>query len=210
MTATRVTLLGSAVAIVVASLAAAGHASKSAVRMQRELAFELVGQFVNSPAGVTPQTHTHYGYLASVRGITSVRATPPDEATALFTFYADATTVRVVANGPLRVITRSGRFTIYRDPATNGTFSRPETFRDGTPVLAATFRQEVVLNSITGTFTTFHQNTIVSSRPFRAGGRNVQLGRRGDRFTAALNGHVNMPGPPSGFFGGYAVSAARG
>ena len=93
MTATRVTLLGSAVAIVVASLAAAGHASKSAVRTQRDLALELVGQFVNSPAGVTPQTHTHYGYLASVRGITSVRATPPDEATALFTFYADATTV---------------------------------------------------------------------------------------------------------------------
>jgi hypothetical protein len=210
MTTTRITLLGSALAIVVATLAAAGQASKSAVRVQRQLAFELVGQFVNSPAGVTPQTHTHYGYLSSVRGITSVRAAPPDETTALFTFYADATTVRVLANGPLRVITRSGRFTIYRDPSTNGTFSRPETFRDGTPVVGATFRQQSVLNTVTGAFTTFHQNTIVSSRPFREGGRSVQLGRRGDRFTVALNGHSNMPGPPSGFFAGYAVSEARG
>jgi hypothetical protein len=202
---TRVAVLGSTLAILVVPLAA-GQATPPRVRVQRDLAFELVGQFVNSPAGVTPQTHSHYGYLTFVRGATSLTAAPPDETTALFTFYADAATVRVLANGPLRSITRSGRFTVYRDPSRNGTFARPETFRDGAPVLAATFRQQVVLDTVTGGLTTFHQNTIVSSTSFPAFGRRLQLGRRGDRFTTVLNGHINMPGPPAGFIAGYAVS----
>jgi hypothetical protein len=208
MSTTRVAALGSTLAILVAPLAAA-HTTKPTVRVQRELAFELVGQFINSAAGVTPQTHSHYGYVTFVRGVTAAGAVPPDETTALFTFYADATTLRVVADGPLRAITRSGRFTLYRDPARNGSFARPETFRDGTAVLAATFRQQVVLDTLTGAFTTFHQNSIVSTKAFRDRGRNLQLGRRGDRFTTALSGHINMPGPPSGFIGGYAVSEPR-
>jgi hypothetical protein len=208
VTVTRVAVFGSTLAILVAPLAA-GQATRPRVRVQRDLAFELVGQFVNSAAGVTPQTHTHYGYLTSIRGVTSARAAPPDETTALFTFYADAATVRVLADGPLRVITRSGRFTVYRDPSTNGTFARPESFRDGSAVLVATLRQQVVLDTVTGALTTFHQNTIVSSKSFPASGRRMQLGRRGDRFTTSFNGHINMPGPPSGYIAGYAVSAAR-
>jgi hypothetical protein len=106
----------------------------------------------------------------------------------------------------VRIITRVGRVTIYRDPSPDGDFARPASFRDGTPVLVARLRQQVVTNTVTGSFTTFHQNTIVSTRRFAAGRDTVQLGRVGQTFRTYFNGHVTMPGPPSGVFGGYAVS----
>jgi hypothetical protein len=176
------------------------------VRQIRVLSFELVGQFQNSPPGVTPATHIHYGYLSYIRGLSVFRGAAANETNALFTFFANAATPRVIPNGPLRVVTRIGKLTIYRDPSTNGDFARPESFRDGTPVLVARFRQEVVNNTVTGSFTTFHQNTIVSTRPFAAGRSRVRLGRVGETFRTFFSGHGTMPGPPSGFFGGYAVS----
>jgi hypothetical protein len=172
----------------------------------KRLSFEFVGQFLNSPAGVTPATHTHYGYLSYIRGVRAFRAAPESETTALFTFFAEATTLRVIADGPLRVVTRVGRLRIYRDASGNASFAKPETFGDGTRVLVATFRQQVVLDTVTNAFTTFHQNTITSTRPFSAGGRRLQLGRVGQTFTVAFSGHGTMPGPPSGYIGGYAVS----
>jgi hypothetical protein len=198
-----VALVGSAAAI-----PARQHHASRGTRVTRinRLSFELVGQFVNSPAGVTPATHTHYGYLSYIRGVRAFRAAPESETTALFTFFAEATTLRVIADGPLRVVTRVGRLRIYRDPSGNGSFSKPETFADGTRVLVATFRQQVVLDTITNAFTTFHQAAITSTRPFAAGGARLQLGRVGQNFTVAFNGHVTMPGPPSGYIGGYAVS----
>jgi hypothetical protein len=185
-----------------------GKLGTRAVRQISPLSLEFVGQFRNSAAGVTPATHTHYGYLSYIRGLSVFRGAgaTPSETTALFTFFADATTQRVIANGPLRIITRVGRLTIYRDISANGDFAKPESFRDGTAVLVARFRQEVVNNTITGSFTSFHQNTIVSTKAFSAGRRAVRLGRVGATFRTVFSGHGNMPGPPSGFFGGYAVS----
>jgi hypothetical protein len=176
------------------------------VRQMRALSLELVGQFQNSPPGVTPPTHVHYGYLSHIRGLTVFRGAALSEGTALFTFSADAATPRVIPNGPLRVVTRVGRLTIYRDTSPDGDFARPESFRDGTPVLVARFRQQVVTNTVTNALTTFHENTIVSTRPFPAGRGNVRLGRVGATFKAYFNGAVSMPGPPSGFIAGYAVS----
>lgn len=176
------------------------------VRQIRGLSLEFVGQFQNSPPAVTPPTHVHFGYVSYIRGVSAFRGAAQNETTALFTFYADAATPRVIANGPLRVVTRLGRFTIYRDASTDGDFARPASFRDGTPVLVARFRQQVVTNTVTGSFTTFHQNTIVSTRQFAAGRGRVQLGRVGQTFRTFFGGHIAMPGPPSGFFGGYAVS----
>lgn len=172
----------------------------------RRLSFEFVGQFVNSPAGVTPATHVHYGYLSYIRGVPAFKATPQSEATAVFSFYADGTTLRIIPDGPLRLVSRVGRLTIYRDLSGDGSFARPETFRNGTPVLVGTFRQHVVNNTVTGAFTTFHQVTINRTRPFSARRGRVQLGRVGQTFRIAFSGHGNMPGPPSGFFGGYGVS----
>jgi hypothetical protein len=176
------------------------------VRQIRDLSLEFVGQFRNSPPGVTPATHIHYGYLSHVRGLTVFKGAPASEATGLFTFFASAATLRVISDGPLRVITRAGKITIYRDPSPNGNFAKPESFRDGTRVLVARFRQEVVNDTVTGAFTTFHQNTIVSTRPFPSGRSTFRLGRVGETFRSFFSGHGNMPGPPSGFFGGYAVS----
>jgi hypothetical protein len=183
-----------------------GEDGTSPVREIRGLSVEFVGQFQNSPPGVTPATHIHYGYLSYIRGLSAFRGATQNEASALFTFFADAATLRVIPNGPLRVVTRVGRLTIYRDPSTNGDFAKPDSFRDGRPVLVAQFRQEVVNNTVTGAFTTFHQNTIVSTRPFPGRRSSVRLGRAGQTFRTFFSGHVTMPGPPSGFFGGYAVS----
>jgi hypothetical protein len=179
---------------------------KRHVRQIRDLSLEFVGQFQNSPPGVTPATHIHYGYLSHVRGVSVFRGTTQNETTALFTFFAEAATPRVIPNGPLRIVTRVGKLTIYRDPSTDGDFAKPESFRDGIPVLVARFRQEVVNNTVTGSFTTFHQNTIISTRPFAVGRGSVQLGRVRATFRTFFSGQGTMPGPPSGFFGGYAVS----
>jgi hypothetical protein len=204
-------LVGTSILALMASTGAVafrGHSELGAppVRQIRSLSLEFVGQFQNSPPGVTPPTHIHYGYLSYIRGLSVFRAAAQNEKSALFTFFSDAATPRVIPNGPLRIVTRVGRLTIYRDPSTNGDFARPASFRDGTPVLVAQLRQQVVTNTVTGSFTTFHQNTIVSTRPFPAGRRSVRLGRVGETFRTFFSGHVTMPGPPSGYLGGYAVS----
>jgi hypothetical protein len=62
-----------------------------------------------------------------------------------------------------------------------------------------------VTNTVTGSFTTFHRVRITSTRAFEARDKRLQLGRVGQTFTIAFAGQGNMPGPPSGFFGGYAA-----
>jgi hypothetical protein len=176
------------------------------VRQIRALSLEFVGQFQNSPPGVTPPTHSHYGYLSYVSGLQAFTGSADGDATALFTFYADAATPRVIANGPLRIITRVGLLTIYRDSSPDGDFTKPESFRDGTPVLVARFRQQVVSDTVTGSLSAFHQNRIVSTNRFPSGRGNVELGQVGGTFRTFFSGHVTMPGPPSGVLGGYAVS----
>jgi hypothetical protein len=172
----------------------------------RDLSFEFIGQFQSSSPDATPPTHIHYGYLSYIRGVAAFKASPPDETTALYTFYAVAATPHVITDGPLRIVTRIGTLTIYRDPSTNGSFANPDTFRDGSPVLVASFRQQVVVNTVASSNTVFHQNTITSTRAFDSGKGEVQLGEVGERFTTHFSGVPNMPGPPSGFIAGYAIS----
>jgi hypothetical protein len=210
MTRALGSLVVSALALLVSTGAGAvgidGKRESAPARQIGALALEFVGQFQNSPPGVTPPTHSHYGYLSYIGGLSAFSGAAENETTALFTFFSDAATPRVVANGPMRIVTRVGQLTIYRDPSPDGDFAKPESFRDGTPVLVARFRQQVVLNTVTGSFTTFHKNRIVSTRPFAARRGNVQLGQVGATFRTFLSGQGAMPGPPSGFFGGYAVS----
>jgi hypothetical protein len=201
--ASAVALVGSTGAT---ALPSDSEGAQRPVRQIRSLALELVGQFQNSAPGVTPPTHVHYGYVSYIRGLSVFGGATQNESTALFTFYADAATPRVIPNGPLRIVTRVGRLTIYRDRSTNGDFARPATFRDGTAVLVAQFRQQVVTDTVAESLTTFHENTIASTRPFAAGRGRVQLGRVGHTFKTVLSGHLTMPGPPSGVFAGYAVS----
>jgi hypothetical protein len=200
-----------AVLLALAGVAALGTKDRADARASpgvtiRDVSLELVGQVTNTPLGVTPSTSTAYGYLSYLRGPRIFTSEPQSEATAVFTFYLDATTLRVISNGPLRVITRVGTFTVYRDPAANGNFTSPDSFRDGTPILVARLRQQVVIDTITNAFTTLNVNRITSTSSFSAGKRRLQLGEVGATFKTVLSGHQNMPGPPSAFFAGYTTS----
>ena len=198
-------LLAAVLAVSLVAVAAASpRGATPPVTTIRILSFEFVGQFLNSPPGVTPATHDHYGYLSYASGLRAFGGVPEDEATALFTFYANARTLRVISDGPMRIITRVGRLTIYQDPSSNGSFSDPGTFSDGAPVLVARFRQQVVFDTVSNTFTTFHRNRITSTKPFGVGAKRVQFGVVGATFTTEFTGHANMPGSPSGYFGGFA------
>jgi hypothetical protein len=207
----KVVVLGGSILLAVAVVggleakARAGSRADPATKIN-DLSLELVGQVTNTPLGVTPATSTQWGYLSYLRGLQVFKGEAQTETTALFTFYLQATTVRVIADGPLRIITRVGKFTVYRDTSTNGSFAAPDTFRDGTPVLVAGLRQQVVVDTVTNAFTTRNLNTITATSSFPSGKRTFRLGDVGATFATVLTGHQNMPGPPSAFFAGYTTT----
>jgi hypothetical protein len=194
-------------ALALLAATALGDDGRGQAKKVQDVALELVGQVTNSPPGVVPATSIQYGYVTYLRGLPIFGGDAQNETTALFTFYTQTTTVRVIANGPLRVISREGTVTVYRDASVNGNFSNPDTFRDGTPVLVAGLRQQVVVDTITGTFSTLNLNTITSTNPFPAGATQLQLGAPGQRFKTILSGHLNPAAPPSGYMAGYTLSA---
>jgi hypothetical protein len=193
-------------AVLAAALLGVPASAAPPVVIARNVSLELVGQVVNSPAGAVPATSTQYGFVSYLLGLPIFKGEPQNETTALFTFYIEANTLRVIANGPLRVITREGRFTVYRNPRANASFDSPASFRQVTPVLVAGFRQQAVVDTVSGTFSTRNLNRITATKPFPAGRRSLQLGVVGATFVTALTGHTNMPGPPSGYFAGYTFS----
>ena len=195
-----------AAALVALTAPTVGATPSDSVRKPRDVSLELIGQVTNTPPGVTPATSTQVGYLPYVVGLKAFKGEPQNETTALFTFYAQLPTVRVVSHGPQRIITRLGKFTIYRDLSANSRFGAADSFRDGRAVLVVSVRQQALIDTISGTFTTLNRNTITAAKPFAAGARKVQVGRVGEKFNTVLTGHLNMPGPPSGYFAGYTVA----
>ena len=94
---------------------------------------ELIGQLAGSGASAF-----QFGYLSYINGIdtaTIFSGAPLDETTALFSFYNDTTTRRVIDDGSMRTIDRDGTSTIYLNLVPNGNFANPASFTDGTPVL---------------------------------------------------------------------------
>jgi hypothetical protein len=202
--------LGAAFAVVLAAsttVALAQGTTRSVrshdVTKVRDMSFELVGQVRSSAPGVSPATSIQYGYLSDLGGLPIFKAEPQNESTALFTFYTDTTTSRVIDNGPIRVINREGTMTIYSDPTANGSFANPDSFRDGTPVLVAELRQQVIVDTATGGFTAQNLNTIMSTSPFQGPNGTLRLGKVGARFRTIISGHLNAPGPPSAYMAGY-------
>jgi hypothetical protein len=180
------------------SVAAAHHEQRPAKVGDIEL--ELIGQVINSAPGVTPATSVQFGYVSQLGDL------PQNVSAAPLTFYTDTTTSRVVNNGPLRIISRTGRLTIYHDPSANSDFANPDSFRDGTPVLAAVLRQQVIVNTVTGSFTARNVNTITSTSPFDLGNGQVVLGRVGGQFQTVIAGQVATAAPPSAYMAGYTFS----
>jgi hypothetical protein len=159
-----------------------------------QILMEYVGQVINGSP--TPTSSNQFGNLQAVSRV---------DPSLQFTFYTQAETVKVVANGPLRIVDRTGTTTIYLTSAP-GDFSNPDSFRSGTPVQVSTLRQQVIVDTSTGAFSVVNINTITSATEFLSGGEEVQLGEAGKSFRTVLNGHLNTPGmSPTGWFGGYAV-----
>ena len=174
-----------------------------------DIAFEVVGQ-VSNPS---PTTSKQYGYLTLINGLsadqifTTANPTMQNEATALFTFFTDAITERVIANGRLRIINRVGITTIYFDDTPDGTFASPDSFRDGVPILTLNYRQQVNLDTGDGTFTVVNLLTVVSAQSFEIGGQSLRLGKDRDHFRQFYSGAPPTGTPAlNGVFVGYAVA----
>jgi hypothetical protein len=166
-----------------------------------QLLFEFAGQVTNP----TPTTSIQYGYFTYVKRVdTLFTGSPENEATALLTFFREATNVRVVADGPLRVISRKGTTTIYLNHAP-ASFASPDSFRSGTPVQSSTFQQQVVVDTTSNVFTVLNDETITETAAFAIDGQNRVIGKAGDRYRTIKQGRLNTPAPPAGHFAGYSI-----
>jgi hypothetical protein len=161
---------------------------------QGQILMEYVGQVINGAP--TPASSNQFGNLQGVAGV---------DPSLQFTFYTQAMTVKAIANGPLRIVDRTGTTTIYLT-STPGDFSNPDSFRSGTPVQVSTLRQQVIVDTSTGAFTVVNINTITRVAEFVSDGKESQLGEVWQSFQTRLSGHLNTPGmSPTGWFAGYAV-----
>ena len=161
------------------------------------VAFEVVGQVTNfPPAGAgLPATSQQYGYLSLINGLgadqifTTANPTMQNETTARFTFFTDAVTERVISNGRLRIVNRTGTTTIYLDETPDGDFGNRDTFRK--------------------TFTVMNLLTVTDAQTFQLGAEEYKLARRRDQFRQFYSGAPPAATPPSGVFAGYAVAIER-
>jgi hypothetical protein len=171
---------------------------------EEQVLYEVIGEFNNS--GLASQ---QFGYFADITGLNNVfgSSTTRNETTALFTFVANATTFQVVNNGPFRIVDRTGTTTVYLNSGPSD-FSNSATFSQGTPIQVSTYRQQVILNTVTNTFVTVHTNTITSVETFTLNGIDYRLGQLGKSFRTNYSGHSNTPGGvPSGWFAGTSIGS---
>jgi len=172
-----------------------------------QILYEIIGQVINS----TPSTSTQFGYFTHMKGIDELFVSAVEnESTALFTFFRETTNLRVTVNGPLRIISREGTTTVYLNATPGGNFSNPDSFRAGLPIQTSHLRQQVIVDTVTQTFTVVNEDTVTSSSVFSVNGSPTQIGKVGDVFRTTKNGHLNAPGMfPSGWFSGHSVGAAK-
>jgi hypothetical protein len=167
------------------------------------VSMELVGQVNNAGAN-----SFQFGYLSYINGIDTAAifsGTPQDETTALFSFDNVTTTRRVINNGPLRIIDRDGTSTIYFNAVPDGDFANPASFADGTPVLAASLRHQVIIDTVTGSFTATFVLTVTSNESFSLGDESFRLGKVGQPLRLTFIGHLNTPAPPAAHIAGFVV-----
>lgn len=196
------------------SLSGTDAIAKTVIAGGGAVAFEIVGEVNNSAPGIVPATSEIFGYLSKVEGIDQVFSdsdpTHQNESTALITFDTDATTIRVTAHGPFRIIDRDGTTTMYLNNGPSN-FSDPSTFRQGTPIQVSSFHQQVIVDTVESTFTVVNTNTVTSSSRFVIGSTNYLLFEPGQNLRTTLQGVLSTRNagspPPTGFFSGYAVEA---
>jgi hypothetical protein len=183
-------------------LVPSGLRSDTGATSSPPIGYEVVGQVLNPSS----QQSLQYGYLNQVRGldrITTSAGAAVSESTALLTFYNNTTTERVINNGPIRIVDRTGTGTIYLGSG-NGDFTNPDTFRNGIPVQTFTLRHQVVIDTSTGYFTTTFEITVTSTKPFQIDGKTYLLGRRGGIYRLNVGGKLAQQAPPSAYIAGSA------
>lgn len=178
---------------------------------------EVTGQVNNfGPAPDAPLgSSQQFGYVAHLEGVealfTDGAPANQNETTANLTFFTDVKTVRATPNGPFLIVIREGTTTFYRNmmPAS---FSTPESFRSGEPILTSTIRQQVILDTVERTFTVVNVNTITATKRFTLDDKVVRIGSRGDMIRTSLMGVLRVrdgAAPPTGHFAGHGVGIAR-
>jgi len=165
------------------------------------IGYEVVGQVLNP----SPQQSLQYGYLNFVRGLDRITTSGNvvSESTALLTFFNDTVTERVINNGPIRVVDRTGTGAIYFGSG-SANFANPDTFRNGTPVQSYTLRHQVVIDTSTGYFTTTFEITITSAKTFRIDGKTHRLSHPNGVYRLVVSGKLTQPAPPSAYIAGAA------
>jgi hypothetical protein len=166
------------------------------------IGYEVVGQVLNPSA----QQSLQYGYLNLVPGldrITTSSGAVVSELTALLTFYNDTTTERVINNGPIRVVDRTGTGAIYLGSGSND-FVNPNSFRSGTPVQSYTLRHQVLIDTSSGYFTTTFEITVTSAKTFQIDGKMYRLSHPGGVYRLNVSGKLTQQSPPSAYIAGAA------
>ncbi len=172
---------------------------------------QILYEFIGEGYNLTPPASAQIGYFTHIKGIETVFSGEPEDAsTALFTFYRDTVTLRMTANGPMRIVSREGTTTIYLHPTPGADMSNPDSFRAGVPIQVSTFRQQAIIDTIAQTFTIVDEDTITSTSVFSVNGIRYRISQIGDVYRTMRSGHLNAPGSsPAGWLGGYSVGAEK-
>ena len=70
-------------------------------------------------------------------------------------------------------------------------------------MMAASLRHQVVVDTLTGSFTAHFDCTVARNESFTINGASYRLGRPGQHFEITFSGHLNQQAPPSGYMAGY-------
>jgi hypothetical protein len=195
-----------AVVLACTALAAAGDPATRVDLRSDQTWMEYLGQVLNPSSTQSNQ----FGYLTFLRGIDDVFSSPSvhDASTARFTFFNETTTLSVVNQGPLRIVTRVGTTTIYLQ-TTPSDFEHPDSFRAGIPVQTSYLRHVVVINTTSNAFTTYFENEVTDVTPVDFDGTTLSLGHVGDVFRTTVLGQIPSPVPPNGWIAGFATGVVR-
>jgi hypothetical protein len=189
-----------------ATIAAAAPGPMAALSPASGISLEFVGQGLV----VTPAEVYQYGFFTHVAGVENVfGGTPNNASTAFFTFMNKLSTTRATPHGPLTIVDRKGTATIYLNPAAGASFENPASFEAGTPVLTASLRHQVILDTANGNTIFMHFDlTVISAETFTVGDQQHRLGRPGQKMTWTNYGRPNTSTTQPGqfVFAGVAVS----
>ena len=191
-----------AVLILISAASASDDVVVLPIRDEQQL-YEFIAQFTNNgPANL------QFGYLSNVAGLDSVfsSGTTKNETTALFTIVVTANTVQAVSHGSFKITDRTGTCTIYLNNGPSD-FTNPASFSQGTPIQVSSYRQTVLVNTVTNTFVSTNTHTITALETFTLNGVDYRLGQLGKSYRSTYNGAVEVNQPPlvTGSFAAAAV-----